>query len=274
MQMEYRLDELHNLSHLPKAVCLISYGVRIFLLIYDSRILRLIPNYLPPRCSQCKSTHADITYSLLFDESSASYVLNRGEELFYKSQDIHEFLDVFDSDMRIQIATSVKDLLFVHAGVVEWKAKAIILPGSSYTGKTHLVKELLRAGATYYSDEYAVFDSDGLVHSYPRPLSLRSNDGNRTERVAIDKLTDRIGSEALPVGMILDTHYVSGGSWNPEPISSCHAALVLFGNTIVARLRPEFALPILACVAANAQSYQGERGEAIDTVSTMLQMLK
>jgi hypothetical protein len=35
----------------------------------------------------------------------------------------------------------------------------------SYSGKTTLVSELIRAGATYYSDEYAVIDERGRVHA-------------------------------------------------------------------------------------------------------------
>jgi hypothetical protein len=31
------------------------------------------------------------------------------------------------------------------------------------------VAELVRAGATYYSDEFAVLDSRGRVHPFPRP---------------------------------------------------------------------------------------------------------
>ena len=45
------------------------------------------------------------------------------------------------------------------------------LPGSSFTGKTTLVAALVRAGATYYSDEYAVLDERRARASLPEPLS-------------------------------------------------------------------------------------------------------
>ena len=32
---------------------------------------------------------------------------------------------------------------------------------------------MVRAGATYYSDEYAVIDDTGLVHPFARPLGIR-----------------------------------------------------------------------------------------------------
>ena len=46
----------------------------------------------------------------------------------------------------------------------------IMLPGYSFAGKTTLVAEFVRAGALYYSDEYAVLDRDRFAHPYPRPL--------------------------------------------------------------------------------------------------------
>src|SRR5277367_3536052 len=42
----------------------------------------------------------------------------------------------------------------VHAGAVLWRGRALLLPGGTHAGKSSLVTELLRRGATYYSDEY------------------------------------------------------------------------------------------------------------------------
>ena len=60
----------------------------------------------------------------------------------------------------------------VHAGAVLWGERALLLPGVTHAGKSSLVAELLRRGATYFSDEYALIDSEGRVHPYPRPLLL------------------------------------------------------------------------------------------------------
>jgi hypothetical protein len=42
----------------------------------------------------------------------------------------------------------------------------MVLPGKSFAGKTTLVAALVRAGAEYWSDEYAVLDANGDVHPY------------------------------------------------------------------------------------------------------------
>src|SRR4029450_1319780 len=64
--------------------------------------------------------------------------------------------------------------LFVHAGVVGWEGRAIVMPGASFAGKTTLVQAWLERGATYYSDEFAVLGRAGRVHPFARPLAIRA----------------------------------------------------------------------------------------------------
>jgi len=77
--------------------------------------------------------------------------------------------------MSTHIAETAHDRFFVHAGVVGWNGRAIVIPGQSKIGKTTLVEEFLRIGATYYSDEFAVFDRRGYVHPFARPLRVRTD---------------------------------------------------------------------------------------------------
>ena len=87
----------------------------------------------------------------------------------------------------------------MHAGVVGWKGWALVLPGKSGAGKTTLVAELIRAGATYYSDEYAVLDERGRVHPYARPLAVRV-DGWRQRRRTPEWFGARRGTRRCPSG--------------------------------------------------------------------------
>jgi len=81
--------------------------------------------------------------------------------------------EAFETDLQLYVAEMAPRRLFVHAGVVGWRGQAIIIPGRTFTGKTTLVAALVKAGATYYSDEYAVLDVRGRVHPYARPLGIR-----------------------------------------------------------------------------------------------------
>ena len=75
--------------------------------------------------------------------------------------------------MRAHVALHAPDRIFVHAGRRRAPRPRARPAGAELLGKTTLVAALVRAGATYYSDEFAPLDADGLVHPYAQPLSLR-----------------------------------------------------------------------------------------------------
>jgi hypothetical protein len=79
----------------------------------------------------------------------------------------------FERRVRLTVAEFAIGKVFLHAGVVAWNNRALIIPAKSFQGKTTLVAELVKKGAVYYSDEYAVLDEDGLVHPFPKKLSMR-----------------------------------------------------------------------------------------------------
>jgi len=57
------------------------------------------------------------------------------------------------------------------------------LPGGTHAGKSALVAELLRCGAVYLSDEYALIDDRGRAQAYPRPLLLRNGGAEQVPRL-------------------------------------------------------------------------------------------
>jgi hypothetical protein len=181
-----------------------------------------------------------------------------------------ELLDIFESDLNLYIAQSTRCRFFVHAGVVGWNGRAIVIPGRSYSGKTTLVKEFLEHGATYYSDEFAVFDRRGYVHPFARPLEIREEITQKQTKVSADELGAKTGVEALPIGVLLLTHYRKSARWRPREMSRGKGALRLLANAPSARENPERALTFLEEVVHGAQILTGVRGEAKDVVQTVL----
>ena len=55
--------------------------------------------------------------------------------------------DVVESWDQLAVATLAKELVFVHAGVVGWRNRAIVIPGRSLSGKSTLVLALVVAVA-------------------------------------------------------------------------------------------------------------------------------
>ena len=127
----------------------------------------------------------------------------------------------FDWHVRNHVAATAESHVFVHAGTVCIGDRAIIVPGASFSGKTSLVRELVAHGATYYSDEYAVLDDVGLVHPYVKTVDVRVDDGRAKQRLTHGEAVPGsvAGTEPIPVGLILITHYRTGAIWTPTELS-------------------------------------------------------
>jgi hypothetical protein len=187
-----------------------------------------------------------------------------------QTMNLVESLHVLESHLDLLIATEARQQVFLHAGVVGWRGNAIIIPGRSLSGKTTLVAEMLRAGATYYSDDYAVLGTSGRVTPFPRPLSVRQQSTKAPTKVDPQEFGASIGVKALPVGHVVVTEYQPGARWRPRRLSPGQAALALLDNTVSARVRPAAALPVLRQVVAQASALKGRRGEAREVVERLL----
>jgi hypothetical protein len=133
-------------------------------------------------------------------------------------------------------------------------------------GKSQLVHALVRAGAAYYSDEFAVFDRDGRVHPFRIAASLREPTG-RARRVVLGPSPD---PRPLPIGLVLATRYEPGAAWEPRRGTPGQAAMALLANTVRARIAPADTLKVLARAAEGAILLEGPRGEADGTARRLL----
>ena len=156
----------------------------------------------------------------------------------------------------------------MHAGVVGHRGAAILIPGSSHAGKTSLVAALVRAGADYYSDEFAPLDAAGLVHPFAKPLSIRNEQYVQVDH-HVAALGGVAGDEPLPVGAVVMTTYEAGRGWRPRRLSSGEAVLALLSHTVPAQSRPTEALRTISRSLERATVIEGARGEA-DTVAPLL----
>lgn len=162
--------------------------------------------------------------------------------------------------IRLRVAERAVGRVFLHAGAVAWKGKGIIIPAGSFRGKTTLVGALVKKGALYFSDEFAVLDKNGRLHPFPKDLSIRSG-GNQRETPVRD-LGGRAGKRAVPVGFVLLTEYKKGGSGNLRQITPGAGLLEVLSHTIPIRYNPEFTLEVLNKTLNRAIIAKSFRGEA------------
>lgn len=189
-----------------------------------------------------------------------------------RTLDFEELADRFEGAVNLFVAANAPEHVFVHAGAVGWKGRAIVIPGRSFSGKTSLVKAFLEAGAAYYSDEYAVFDRDGNVHPFLRPLSIRENGSQRGRKQPFE-LFGAAGHEPLPVGCVLATTYRRHARWRPKELTPGHGVLALLDNAVPARRRAEAVLEVGVKIMETARAIGGVRGEARRVVESVLREL-
>jgi len=201
------------------------------------------------------------------------HLLYCGSALLSRTQDLPQLLTAFENHAELLTAFRAQAHLFVHAGVVGWQGKAILIPGRSMSGKTTLVRALLDAGAEYYSDEFAVLDNEGRVHPYPVPLSIREGDNAVGCKIPLETLDIQPGSEPLPVGLVVVAKYKPYARWKPETLTPSQSMLALMDNTVAARREPTFTMPILKKVAIEAKTIASKRGEAKRIASAILESI-
>lgn len=185
-------------------------------------------------------------------------VTRDGEEVFAVATE-EELLTLLSQELDFAVARHSPGMLFVHAGVVAWRGVAIAVPGRSRSGKSTLIAELVRRGAIYYSDEFAVLDERGWVHPYRRPLSLR---GDHIAAENLNLARDDTPRDPLPVPLIVAGDYQPLATWTPAVIGGAPAVLPLIDGTIVAREQPARTLAVAARVAATVVTLRGPRPDA------------
>lgn len=125
-------------------------------------------------CEPCSSPSATPRYSFVrrTDSQETSYQLYRNGRRLFAGGGRRDLLERFGSTISLDVAEASPLRTFVHAGIVAWGKAAVLIPGRSFSGKTTLVTELVRAGATYCSDGF----SKGRMATCARrkPLGLAS----------------------------------------------------------------------------------------------------
>ena len=250
----------------PAAICFDAYGVPVELRVHDPELIGALRGVVPPGASITEPGVAATVYSIV--ENDGSYLLLADSCRVAERAQLADILALLESALHFHIAVASRTRLFVHAGVVGWRGGAIVLPGRTHAGKSSLVAALLRAGATYYSDEYAVLDDDGFVHPFARALGMRDETG-RTHRVD-PRTIGAVGEMPLPVTRVVATRHVNDATWYAASMSPGETVLALLDNTLAARSRSADALRILAAVARRAPGIRGVRGDATAAVEQIL----
>ena len=252
----------------------VAFGVPLRLLVGSLELLSELPSLLPHSSAILPGDVEEAqTFSLLPPSGAYGYRSYIGSELTMESADAQPVLHQFARDLIVHVANLAPEHVFVHAGVVSWRGNGIVLPGTSFAGKTTLTAALVRAGATYYSDEYAVVDASGRVHPYARDLQMREEGSPEQRSIAVAHLDGATGTAPIRVGHVIFARYAKGAAWNLQPVSRGMAALEMLRHAIPVQRTPARVMSTLAAMLEGATAWSSERGEADATAAMLLESL-
>lgn len=248
-----------------------AYGVRLGIRTNQPEILSQLDEYFPPLWKPSAAIQVERLFSL---KIGRSHELFEADERGAKSRSLKIVLEDLERRIKMYVAEMARRRVFVHAGVVGWQGRAMVIPGRSYSGKTSLVAALLRAGATYYSDEYAVLDWQGRVHPYPQPLAIREPGKFIQQKCLAAEFGGVTGTRPLPVALVIASTYQAGARWHPRKISAGQGVLELLNNTVPARRQPEVVLSTLQLAVTHATIIRSPRDDAETTARLLIKYIE
>jgi hypothetical protein len=255
-----------------------AFGVRAGVRVNVSGVLPHVLPLLPPGWKKSHRVVVERLYSLVVAQGCERAGMRRLHVLYADTMPVardaalDQVLAALETDLHRYTAEAASDMTFLHAGVVGWQGRAIVFPGRSLSGKTTLVREMLRLGATYYSDEFAVVDSSGLVHPFARPLGIREDSSYVQTKYTAERLGAASGVKPLPMGMAVICKYEAGARWQPALLSQGQGALQLLANSVAVRSQPHQTLGRLQKLVRHSVFVQGTRGEAHEAAAAILNL--
>ena len=251
-----------------------SYGVRVRIESNQQEMVdeaeKVVRKSLLNKINPVRHEHFNHIFTLNRNKRGTRFLIQNGDKIT-SGGTRKKFFKFFDSIIRVAVGEYAMDWVFLHAGVVGWNGKAIVLPADSFKGKSTLVAELVRNGAKYYSDDFAIFDKDGLVYPFPRVLSMRTDDGKyNTYDITVEELGGTFGTEPIPVGMVFLTEYKPNEKWAPKIMSSGKGVLEMIPYALPFRNKPDFSLKVLNNIASHATIATSLRGNAQDFAKSLL----
>ena len=220
-----------------------------------------------------KSLNWDHEFAYIWNPGGLDAVYKNGERVAVRRRRDWAF-QLLGSQIRLTVAEFAPKHVFVHAGVVSVGGKAIVIPAKSFKGKTTLTAELVKRGAVYYSDEYAVVDQEGNIFPFAKDLSMRGIIDDRTQvEIPVESIGGTIGTLPITAGLIIITEYSVKARWRPKPVTSGQGFLELINHTVSIRQNTELAFKALGNLVKNAEIIKSKRGDAGLTAEAILASL-
>lgn len=256
----------------PSSVSGAAYGLTISFEAPDAQTLDRMRVALPPTWEDGVSAGTELKFSLVTEDRVSYRILLNDNQL--SELVLRDAVEILPGMVRQYVAGSAPEMVFVHSGAVAYNGQGIVIPGESFSGKSTLVTALVRAGAEYYSDEYAVFTPEGWLIPYAKDVSLRLTSGEaRQTSHTVSEIGGTTGFAPVKVGLLVLTEYRSSASWEPVELSVAEGVVEMLGHAEPVQDRPAETLSAIKLALEQARVLKSRRGDASETAAALLAML-
>lgn len=254
-----------------------SFGVKIGFSTNSSEALEAVKEsvkiYLPDCFKEIDETDIEHRFLFVWNASQRDTLYKNGEKVISREKR-ETSVESVASQIRLTVAEFAVRRVFIHAGVIAWNGKAVVMPGSSFHGKTSLTVALVKRGAVYYSDEYAILDAEGFLHPFPKMLSVRGEiDEYKQIDYPVEKFGGTAGTEKIRVGMVLLCEYKENARWNPKLLSPAQGVIETILHTVPIRQNPQFTLEVLNKIVGDAIFVKSKRGDVSKSADLILKFI-
>lgn len=270
----------NNLQKLdwPDGIGIRTYGMDVALRADDASLFPHILAALPHAVEPSDAQVFDTIFSFIKGGREPSsrtrrfHLVYQDHTQIARSRELPEALEAFSPWFRITVGARAPRHVFIHAGVVEYRGRAVLLPGRTMAGKSTLVRALVEAGARYMSDDFAILDADGDVLPYAKPLTLR--DEHYRQHIVDVPPAGSADARAVPPAMLVFTEFREGEHFTPQPATLGDAVLGLLDNCLTTHSDPERVTAALAGLTRRTVALIGPRGEAAEAAQAILEMVE
>ncbi len=202
----------------PESIDLSIFGCLVNVQVKSDLILTLLIEIFSAFNVSKSLQNPDLEYSIVSaSKGISSFSVFRDKVLVGTSDSMGYLLYIFEKDLTVELQKIRSDLFFLHAAVLEWEGKCIVLIAPSGVGKSTTAWALINNSFGYLSDELAPINlNDMTVHGYPRALGLKQEP---PDYVLPDKIVITENGIHVPVSS-LKTNIIN----TPLPL---HALLIL-----------------------------------------------
>jgi hypothetical protein len=250
----------------PQVVAYEVYGTRVSVRVPRPELVPRVVDQFPVHATTCEAQPGDTQFDLVMGDDGRYAVVLNGRVL-NPPQSLKGALGGLRRELFFHSVDHARDRLVVSAAAVGHEEQGILLPGPSMAGKTTLAVALVRAGAVYYADDWALLDREGLVHPFPTLLYIKNR-----EKVSVESLGGVRGDRPIKIGLIASITFRPGARWDPRRLTEAEGMMLLLRNAYGLD-EPGFAMESARQAAAEALVIESERDDATEAASRLLEMV-